>query len=290
MRRLILSLAVLSWCVSARADFFSDFESPAYLGATFGIPLPGQQAWYTPAIAGTNPYNVFTYSGNLYDVATNPFGGSQFAAGVVDPVGFGLGRAQHDFDWSTNNLWVVQFDRLGLNRPGMAAANNLGSFSLQPSGTNIYMQSLYAWTDPNNPGLGYQAQYLWWDAAGVQQAFTTPGGMWDNQVANQWYRDRFVIDFATNRILSISITDLSTMASDTFNPTDWYMLGGASPTAPLPTAFRLFTGGSGTANTGNVMAWDNVGITATAVPEPGSFLALAVAGCVMALFAGRRRN
>ena len=87
-----------------------------------------------------------------------------------------------------------------------------------------------------------------------------------------------MIDFATNRILEVSILDLETQQGATVNPKDWYMRGGAGG-MPIPTAFRFFAGG-GVA--GNALGFDNFSIT----PEPTTALLL-IAGGFLAL---RRRK
>lgn len=121
-----------------------------------------------------------------------------------------------------------------------------------------------------NKGENFDAKYLWWNEAGVQQAFTIPGDAWKNLSVNHWYSQSTLIDFDSNKILRISITDLSTDETTTMEPEGWYMTGGKSPSQPLPTAFRLFSGGAA----GNVTAWDNI-----AIPEPAS-LALVLVGAI----------
>jgi hypothetical protein len=61
-----------------------------------------------------------------------------------------------------------------------------------------------------------------------------------------------------NRITSVSITNLATADTTTVQPAGWYLGGGATPTLPHATAFRLFAGGT---TAGNIAAWDNLSIT-----------------------------
>jgi hypothetical protein len=87
----------------------------------------------------------------------------------------------------------------------------------------------------------------------------SPGPAWQNLAVNHWYRQSTTFDFESNRVLSVSITDLDTGTTTTVAPSDWYMLGGASGGAPLPTALRFFVGGD-TVTLGNTQGWDNLRI------------------------------
>jgi hypothetical protein len=161
----------------------------------------------------------------------------------------------------------------------LPAADNLGSFSLQPSATARFWQTLYRWDANTSTATNFDAEYNVFSAAGVATNNLSAGAAWDALVANHWYRQSTTFSFATNRITEVTITDLTTNITTTANPTDWYLAGGANSTLPMPTDFRLFTGGSA----GNVMAWDNLNV----VPEPATVAAVAIG--LAALVRRRRR-
>ncbi len=288
MRALGVVITALVALGLAYADFFTGFEaSEGYTGSASGSPLTfgfgggGQQGWYNP-VSGSFDYNVYTYAGNALGIAVNPFGGEQFAASTTGPTGQ-LARAQRDHDWSTRTTWTVSYDVLGTTFGTNPALNNLGSFSLQDSATQRFYIQLLVWADPNNPGAGWHVQFNVFDSAGGALNNQSPGPDFQNLQVNHWYRLSTTFDLGSNLITEVRLTDLTTMQTFTANPSGWYLHGGANPTRPLPTAFRLFTGGgAGTSPNSNVVAWDNISI----VPEPASMIVLTA----LALLAVRRRK
>jgi hypothetical protein len=233
-------------------------------------------------VVGSQDATVHTYAGNVYGFVTNPEGGSQF---VVTRFGNGNpSRAQRAFDFSQGDVFTVSFDFAGDRFGGsLPASNNIGSFSLQDSATSRFFQTLYTWDDIAT-GNAMDANYVFFNSAGVQQANTVPGPAWDALNLNTWYRSSTTFSFATNQILSISIDNLHDAAPATVldvSGMGWYLAGGANPTQPRPTDIRLF--GAGAGNNVNQMGWDNISI----VPSPGAALAFGVLGLVGAT---RRRR
>lgn len=259
----VFALAIIAGTSAfSAANFVTGFEAPDYTGSAAGTALTGQQGWMLPA--GVD-HNVYTYAGNAPGFVAHPTGGGAQFAGGISQGGTLLARAEHAEDFTTSNVWTVSLDFAALYNGTPPSAQNLGSFSLQPSATARFFQSLYTWEDVAVPTT-FDANYLFFDAAGVASLATLPGPEWNALVVNHWYRSSTTWDFSTNTILSVSITDLHTGTTATVNPTGWFLAGGASPTQPLPTAFRLFAGGAA----GNTMGWDNLSV----VPEPASFIAL----------------
>lgn len=281
-------LAVVGLAAAAQAQFVSTFEAPTYTGSAAGTPLTlgfglgGQDGWYNP-VAGSNDGQVFTYANNAWGVVTNPTGGSQFGA-VRNTGAAGFGRAQHAVPFG-NQTYTASFD-LNLDRFGGAlpALNNLGSFSLQPSTTARFYQTLYTW-DNLATGNAFDANYVFFNAAGVQQPNTLPGVEWDALNLNTWYRQSTTWNFVTNQILSVSIDNLHNAAPATVvdvSGLGWYLAGGSAPapTLLLPTDVRFFAGGG--ANNVHVMGFDNISI----IPAPASLALLGLGGLV----AARRRR
>jgi hypothetical protein len=275
MKKAWVVAAALGVTGYANADFFANFEAPTYSGSATGTLLTGQNGWTLPA-AGPD-YNVFTYAGNTPGFVANPNGGAQFISGAS--AGTTFARAQQAHNFGTRSLWTTAYDFAALWNGQGASAQNLGSFSLQSSTTERSFIALDVWADINNPSLGWHAQYNVFDAANVALNNQSPGAAWNNLQLNKWYRQSTTFNLATNSIVSVSITDLATNVTTTVNPTGWFLLGGATPTQPIPTAFRVFTGGA----VGNVMGWDNISV----VPEPASTMALG-AGLVAMLVRKRR--
>ena len=288
MKKTTFVLGTLMLAAAAQAQFTTGFEAPVYTGSAGGTLLTGQDGWYLPAVAGSQDGTVHSYAGNVYGFVQNPLGGSQFAVtrfGNSNPA-----RSQHAFDFSSADVFTASFDVCADRFGGvLPSSNNIGSFSLQPSTTARFYQTLYVWDDVNT-GNAFDGNYIFFNAAGVQNGASgiTPGPAWDALKLNTWYRMSTTWSFATNQILSISIDNLHDVAPATVLDTSalgWYLAGGANPTLARPTDFRIFGSGaiSGTAVNTNQVGWDNLSI----IPSPSGALMLGLAGLVGA---GRRRR
>lgn len=274
MKRLVVLAVCLSFCAAARADYGTGFEPPIYSGSPGGTLLTGQDAWYNP-VAGSAEYQVYTYAGNTYGIVQNPYGAEQFVGGRHEGLA-AFARAQHDYDWSSGDVWRVTYDVCAQYTGIAPAVDNLGSFSLQPSTTATYLQSLYVWMDPNDPTL-WKSGYLTQENPLAPPVI--PGAAWQNLLVNHWYQESTLFRLSDQLILEVSIKDLTTGELTVVSDPGWHLI---NPTFPLPTAFRFFTGGgAGSSPGGNFVGWDNLNI----VPEPGS---LALITMALAAFATRR--
>ncbi len=293
-----VTLAAVVVCLMASVtfgDFASDFEAPDYNGSAAGVLLtdgntaggaPGgpaaQQGWYAPA---GDDYYVYTYADNPFGMtAVNPTGGDQFAAGPIVENLITYGRGQHD-DVLTPGLPVLYgFDFNGkclLDDP-TTATSYVGSFSIQPSAENYNV--VMNWTDP---GVTYSLMHQARDAANV--AIGSPGVVaFDDLLADHWYRQEMILDFDTNLVTEVTLTDLATMEQTTITPDGWYLIGGETrpPENLMPTAFRMFSFRNNDTNA-NMMAFDNV--SAQSIPEPAT-LCLLGAGVLSVVSARRRRR
>jgi hypothetical protein len=266
----------------ASAQLISNFEPPAFTGSAGGTLLTGQQGWYNP-VAGSADYNVFTYAGNSLGLPANLTGGTQFVGGASGG-GTAFARGQHDVDFSTAPIWTFSYDVAHRYNGTLPSAQNLGSFSMANTATTTFRQliALHTWVDVNT-ATSWNAGFNVFDAAGVALGTVSPGTPWNNLALDNWFRESFTVDFSTNMVLSVSLTDLTTGNSNTFNPTGWFMLGGSAGVAtPLPTSVRLFAGGA----LGNVAGWDNLNVSP--IPEPSS-IALVGAG-ILGVLARRYRK
>lgn len=277
--------SLAGWCLlvgAARADFVSDFEAPLYTGSAAGTALTGQQGWYVP-VAGSAPYNVLTYPGNVLGLPANPNGGNQFI-GVASP-GTSFARAQIDTAFTGMPVWIVGYDVAHRFSGTLPATQNLASVSTQnPSAaTTQQVIALHTWTDVNT-AANWNAGFNVFDSAGVSQGTQSPGAAWNNLLLDNWYHESLTFNLLTNQVLSVSLTDVATGVTNTFNPTTWYMPGGAAGGFPAPTALRFFGGGT---TAGNVAGWDNLSIQG--VPEPSTLLLMG-AGMMGVFGAGRRRK
>ena len=259
--KLYISLATLAFCSVAFGQLKTGFEaSDGYTASAGGDIVTGVNGWFVP-VAGSNDGRVYTYTGNTPGFVGNPNGGSQFLGCITDFVNSTLGfsRAQHAINLG-NGKWVLTFEFNGNFLATPPTADNLGSVSLQPSTTANYFQTLYHWTDINNPTTftaDYGVDTTGLGVAGGFTTFTSPGAAWTNLPVNHWYRTSTTWDGTTNQVLSVSIQDLTLGSSvTTVQPSGWYLSGGlnnvlAQPTA---TALRFFSGGVN----GNVMGYDNL--------------------------------
>jgi hypothetical protein len=253
MKRLVVLAVCLSFCAAARADFCTGFEAPTYSGSPGGTLLTGQDGWYNP-VAGSADYKVYTYAGNTYGIVQNPYGAAQFVGGRHEGLA-AFARAQHDYAWSSEDVWRVTYDVCTTYTAFPPAVDNIGSFSLQPSTTAAYLQSLYVWMDPNTPTL-WQSGYLTNENPVAPPVI--PGAAWQNLSINHWYRESTLFRLSDHLILEVSIEDLTTGDVTVVSDPGWHLI---NPSNPLPTAFRFFTGGgAGSSPAGNFVAWDNLHI------------------------------
>jgi hypothetical protein len=242
-----------TWSSGAAAleHFATGFEPPLFTGAAGGVALNGQQSFYLPA-AGGGTHNVFTYAGNTLGIASNPTGGSHFAAGR-NPGGVNA-RSQRDVAIGAG-LWTVATD-LAVRPGSLPTVQFAASLTVRDNpGDGFILALLAAWTNVAT-ATSWEVQMQWSNAAGDFLSETLPGGF-QNLAVNHWYRLRATFDFSTNRVLSVALTDLMTGVTVVAQLTDRYLFGGAAA-AHQPFAFRLFTGGD--AGVGNIAAFDNVSI------------------------------
>ncbi len=264
----------------------SGFESESASAA--GVVLTGQDEYYLPNATSAD-FLAFTYSGNALGLPANPSGGDQFIAGT-GPGGGVYGRAQRDVNYSSD-LWTISFDIAPTVVDPANRFNNLGSVSLQPSGTSASFIPLARWTstDVNEPAE-WNADYVWYDAAGASLTELVDDPGFQGLALDHWYNWATTFDLASNQIVEVALTDLTDGTTVTFNPVDRYLQGGAVGGLPLPTGFRFFAGGG---QPGNTLAFDNIYIGppqgAALVPEPSTFV-LAVLGLMGLLMICRRRN
>ncbi len=254
---LVSAASILALTGAAFAQYSTGFEtSDGITASSGGTILTGQDAYYIPSGTVSTDYLAFTYAGNTYGIAANPQGGDQFAA-VEGPGGGTYGRAQRDMNWGNTGGATMEFDFAALYRGNPPASNNIGSISVQPYPGSASYIHLLSFADVNNP-VSFQAGILAYNSSGVADSVPRfPGPEWQNLSMNHWYRCKDTIDFATNQIVEASITDLTTNITTTVQLTDYYLEGGSAGGRPLPTGFRMFSGGG---TIGNVAAFDNVNI------------------------------
>jgi hypothetical protein len=279
---IVLMLAIAYFIAPAIADanYMSGFES--LTASTGGTVLTGQDGYYVPE--GVD-YNVYTYSGNTLGLPQNPGGGSNFVAGIGE--GYpNLARAQRDVSFDSGGICTIGYDFAGAFIGQAPPAQYLGSFSLRSGSTDNFYLQLDAWTES---GSNWNATYMVYDAAGYFDPVEgrSPGSAWENLDINHWYHSWTTMDFDSNKIIEVGIADLVAGTESIFNPTDWYLLGGAAGGTETPTGFRLFSGGD--ANYGNVMAFDNISIQQP-VPEPATMLLFGSGLIGLAVFRKRLRN
>jgi len=296
--KLAISIAVAATSAACFAQFSDNFESETGSGAgtllTNGFGGGGQNGWYNP-VSGDVDTNVYTYAGNTLGFAANPDGGSQFLGGVSQG-GTSYARAQHDVAFVSSGMWELSFDFAALYSGALPATDNLGSVSLQPSTTANYFQTIYQWTYPNDNSAtaaafsaNIGATLLPGGLAGGLTTngtdFHSPGAAWTNLPLNHWFHQTITWNYASNTIIDTTLQDVTAGGPlNDFQPTGWYLTGGANNALgqPTATAIRYFVGGT---TAGNTMAFDNVAVGP--VPEPASLAALSLGALALIR---RRRN
>ncbi len=262
-----------------------NFEPPDYQGSATGIRVTGQQGWYVPNVSGSTDEFIFTYDGNALGLPPNLTGDTQLLGARVSQQG-SLNRAQLDYDWSASTVWTVSYDLAVRWNGTLPAVDNNSSFSLQDSTTARYFIALNQWADAVQ-ATRWNANYQAFTANNVLLTFSA-GPDWQNLPVNHWFRESTSFDFDSNRIISVSITDLDTGVTATFAPTDWYLNGGATGRPPLPTALRFFIGGD-SVTLGNTTGWDNLDIL-TGGPQGGPGRSQSHSPQVMPLVPGAETN
>ncbi|HRI44292.1 MAG TPA: hypothetical protein PLL78_06970 [Fimbriimonadaceae bacterium] len=252
MKSTLLLLALLVTYV-AQAQTVG-FENPPYNGSAGGTVASGQGGWYLPGVAGSVDGNIYTYAGNALGATPNPNGQAQFLGGMSQG-GTAFARTQRDFTFSPADDYAISFEMNGFFSGTLPSAQNLGSFSTQDSVTTRIFIALMRWNDVNT-ATSYNAGFNAYDSLGTAMATQVPGPMWQDCAVNHWYRQSVAIDYVTNSVLAVGITDMGTRISRCTRVTGWYLQGGAAPTLGMPTAARFFAGGAA----GNVMCWDNLAI------------------------------
>ncbi|HWC97306.1 MAG TPA: IPT/TIG domain-containing protein [Candidatus Sulfopaludibacter sp.] len=207
------------------------FELDA-LGAVPLFPGTTQSGWYTATVAGSVPASVNSYA--ALGIAADPTGGAQALVLTNTPAN-SAARAQHAFDFSTATQWSIAYD---LEVGNSSSSGNsfgtayIGSFSVvSTSAASSPFTILKAW-DSGAANATWSAAYFVYDAGGnaLNANGVTPGPAWTGLSQRHWYKQTSVFDTASNKIVSVSITDLTTNAITTFSPTNWYMAGGSGGT------------------------------------------------------------
>ena len=233
----------------AAQGYSSGFE--ALNASAAGTIITGQDQYYIP-VAGSLDGLVVTYAGNTLNVPTNPNGGNNFYAGISQLTNI-FARAQRPVTLPANGLVRVEFDMLCNYISTGTPANNIGSFSLQPSGTATYPNLLARWpVGTTSPAAAFDADIVTGPGAGVQGAIGDPA--FQGLATNVWHRWGVTFDLVAGTYVSFSITNGVTNVTTHFTPATPLLLPNPG-TTPL-TDFRFFTGGSN-----NLFAIDNFVLT-----------------------------
>jgi hypothetical protein len=246
--------------------------------------LVGQNGYFQP-VAGSNDFQVAAFNDPAaFNINPSPVGGSQTAVGTGSGSSAGFARSQNFNNWGAGDLWTVCFD-VWADYQGdpVLHTSNVGSLSMQPFGATPYTNQgvntlFYYITDgdvASTIAVAWNIHFAdgadlggFWNPDEI--AGTWPAGPFSELTLRTWYRLSYVVNFATNTLDKVAITNLATNTATTFTTAgttaaigasgDWYIAGGANNALalPRPDQFRLFAGGQGN---GNVIAFDNLAFT-----------------------------
>ena len=265
-RLLVLGSA---WVAAAAApafgQFATGFEAADAIGASpEGTDLNGQEAWYNPIPDFSVSWLAYTYADNALGLPENPGGSAQFVAGT-GPGEDLYARSQRPIELGdATGAWSICFDVAAVFVGDGPTFDNAGSVSTRiiDDATDVAgVIALARWTDPTFP-VNWNADMLWYDGAGAAITESVPDPAFQGLETSHWYRWCLTVDLDSNRVLEVSIQDLTTMATASYAPPDRYMIGGDAP-AMIPSALRLF---AGAIISGNTLAVDNVGVAPAAPP------------------------
>ena len=287
--KLAFTIATAALCTASFAQFSDNFEtetgSTAGTALTAGFGGGGQNGWYNP-VSGSVDGSVYKYAGNALGLSTNPNGGNQFLGEQVTTLN-GTVRAQHNVTFS-GGVYTLAFDFNGDFTGNLPTSDNLGSVSLQPSATADYFQTIYQWGSNTATASGFNANIGHWTSAGgtggAGIAFDSPGTAWTNLSLNHWYHQTVSWSFTTGLITDTTLQDLTAGGGlNDFQPTGWYLSGGANDTLgqALPTDVRFFASGGA----GDIMGYDNLNVAPA--PEPATMALLGMGA--LALIRKRRK-
>jgi hypothetical protein len=223
----IASVIVVAGVRLAAAQYSTGFEAPAFSGSPAGVMLNGQNGFYNPLPLGSVSAQVYSYAGNALGMPTNPNGGGQFASGIGPADGTNV-RSQLDIPFgSGRGMWVLEFDFAVAFAGQPPAAPFIGGLSTQPIATAAAFNVVAAWSDPST-ATSWKATGYWFDATGTVLEEDIPAPGFQSLMLNHWYRWATTFDCDTNRIVRVTLTDLTTATAAIYEPTDRY-LGGAPP-------------------------------------------------------------
>lgn len=260
---------------SASAQYASGFESlevvptiavpfaPALWDATAAAGTLGQDSYYWPTGTTSVPFQAQVYTGgvalpgiNDYGIPDHPCGGAKFIVGD-GPASPTFARAQRNMSYGVaGGQWTWATDICVTFAGTLPTAQNVGSLSVQPFPGSQSFIMLARWVDVNT-ATNWNADYVWFDAAGTQLTVSVGDPGFQGLNVDEWYRWETVGDLTTNQILEVRITNITAGTPTTANnPVAAYMEGGTAGSSP-PTGLRFFAGGS---VAGNVIAFDNVAV------------------------------
>ena len=245
--------SVVAACAGLASAQHSDDYETGYNASDVGVDLNGQNGYYLPAAGGQTAL-LFTYANNALGFPANPSGGTNFVGGTgPGPVFL---RSQKDITYPSSGLVTIAYDQAVKFLGTLPAAQNVGSISTQvfPNNQGTFI-ALVTWSDVQT-AANWNADYVWFDAGGLQLQEQVADPAFQNLALDHWYRRSTTIDIGTNQIVEVSITDLTTNTTTTVNPVGRYGVGGSTG-VPNLTGYRYFIG---TTVAGNTLGFDNISI------------------------------
>jgi hypothetical protein len=233
MRTLSL-VCLVSLAAPLAAQYHADFES--FTASASGTIITGQDGFYIPAAGGYDGM-VYTYAGNTIGIPTNPNGGSQFYSGLSAAISPYYVRAQRNITFPPRYVHIesdILVNYIGTGTPAQYPC----SLSLQDSSTALSSNIICAWQSTTPP-------YTWqlYVTSGTTTAALGIAGF-QNLDANVWHHWGVTIDLTSEVYVDFTLTNGATNVTSYYAPNPPMPLGNAGRSYPLPTGFRLFTGGS----------------------------------------------
>lgn len=245
-------LAFLFFTGPARAQLEGYFQfEPPYVNSPMGVPLAGQDGWYTVGPPGGGEWKVYSNGNNVLGVPNNTAGLTGFAGVVIDPNAPGFPEPvaiQRNQQFGLDLYFTID---IMVDHTGPAPkSRDIGRISFEPEEFSASLALIPTWVDPGNP-TEWTLDVVHYTTEGEQErSSVTVPSLYPQ--AGLWYEIHIVAVMDTREIKSIGVIRKPDGLVLPGPFIDWYL----GPWPALPNAVRVVANAN--AQHGTTLAFDNV--------------------------------